>query len=77
MAIGHSRQLGCTAARKIRAVLSDLHRTGMSKAHPFSVGHTEKRMRDYAYNSYKSNRHEGVLSTEIQKSVEDNIKRQI
>ena len=49
--MSHSRQLGRTAAQKIKTVLSDLRQTGISKAHPFSVGHVEKRMRDYAKNN--------------------------
>ena len=37
-----------TAAQKIRSIFRSLRRDGISKALPFSVGHVEKRMRDFA-----------------------------
>ena len=37
-----------TAAQKIRSVFRSLRKEGIAKVQPFSVGHVERRMRDFA-----------------------------
>ena len=46
--VSHLQRVTGTAAQKIRKVFGDLHATGISKVQPFTVGHVERRMRDYA-----------------------------